>query len=432
MGTRMGRVRYLFRRLLLILRVLISYHSDHPNARHQKRQPEEKGPFGKPTRRKGSSRTARTQTPLRKENLILDGFDAALKHDTERHTELKLPYPGRTTSSGNINLHQSLSLRKEPCQVLLYGYAPDLQWASIYFYENVSGGMICEDYSREPPVERMRFHSGLVQSSFVHGRALTSAEKALAYDYKGGSCWIKITFDSSEAADRALYHSPHLIQGYLVYAQLYHGSGPERDEPILAGGRGQQTARPTSARSQTIGASFSAFSGRRTNMSTRANVTLPRSFSTPGAMDPEQKDSIDESSSSSSTASSATAMTTESPADLRQSTSSVSQLAAYQSTTSSLNSPQVAPQRSTLKLFPDTPRTALRPFNEAFHPQPSRVEVGMRNLTQSGWIPKDIIGSAVPRKESGEFDSATASNYWKFFYWIDTTLGTDWCGLKET
>lgn len=431
MGIRMGRVRYFFASLLLIVRVLINL-SDHPNARHQKRQPEEKGPFGKPTRRKGSSRTARTQTPLRKENLILDGFDAALKHDTEKHAELKLPYSGRTTSGGNTNHLQSLSLRKEPCQVLLYGYPPDLQWASISFYENVSRGMICEDYSREPPVERMRYHSGLIQNSFVHGRALTAAEKALAYDYKGGSCWIKITFDSSEAADRALYYSPHHIQGYLVHAQLYHGSGPERDEPILAEGGGQQTARPMSTRSQTIGASFSAFSGRRTNLSTRANVTLPRSISAPGAMDSEQKNSIDESPSSSSTASSATAMTTEPSADLRQSTSSVSQYGAYQSTTNSLNSSQGTPQKSTLKLFPDTPRTALRPVNEAFLPQPSRIEIGMQNLTQSGWIPKDIIGSAVPRKENGEFDSATASGYWKFFYWIDTALGTDWCGLKET
>ena len=430
MGSRMGRVCHPLCSLTATYLSMIS--SDHPNARHQKRQPEEKGPFGKPIRRKGSSRTARTQTPLRKENPILDGFDAALKHDAEKDAELKLPHTDRTSLDGNTNLHQSLSLRKEPCQVMLYGYTSDLQWDAIAFYEKVSGGMICEDYSREPPVERMRYQSGLKQNSFVHSRALTSAEKALAYDYKGGSCWIKVTFDSSEAADRALYHSPHLIHGYFVHAQLYQGSEPERDEPILADGGDRQSANTMAIRSQTIGASFSAFSGRRTSMSSRANATLPRSFSAPGAMQPGQQNRVDESTLSSSTASSATAMTTDPPANLRQSISSTSQLGAYHSASSSLSSSQGTPQRSTLKLFPETPRTVLRPVNEAFLPQPSRVEIVMRSLTQSGWVPKDIIGSTVPRNENGEFDSATASGYWKIFYWIDTTLGTDWCGLKET
>ena len=52
-------------------------------------------------------------------------------------------------------------------------------------------------------------------------------------------------------------------------------------------------------------------------------------------------------------------------------------------------------------------------------------------MTQFIGFPKEIIGNTVPRLENGEFDSKTASYYWKFFYWLDRTLGSDWCGLRE-
>ena len=80
---------------------------------------------------------------------------------------------------------------------------------------------------------------------------------------------------------------------------------------------------------------------------------------------------------------------------------------------------------TSFKHFPDEARTVLRPASEALLPQMSWSERIVKQLTQGGWIPGDIIGSVVPRLENGDFDWASASFYWKLFYWIDSVLGTD-------
>jgi hypothetical protein len=51
-----------------------------------------------------------------------------------------------------------------------------------------------------------------------------------------------------------------------------------------------------------------------------------------------------------------------------------------------------------------------------------------------GWVigsGHGIIGNQVPRKEDGQFDSASASLYWRLWYMVDTCMGTDFCGVKE-
>jgi hypothetical protein len=42
----------------------------------------------------------------------------------------------------------------------------------------------------------------------------------------------------------------------------------------------------------------------------------------------------------------------------------------------------------------------------------------------------DVIGSAVPRTENGDFDWKNASLYWLIFAWLDYWLGIDTCGLR--
>ncbi|MCJ1476060.1 hypothetical protein MMC13_004725 [Lambiella insularis] len=408
----------------------LEYPDDHPNARLQKRQPEEKGSFGKSTRRKGSSRATRTQTPAKKENPTLDGFEAALRFDAQKEPQIQ-QVVGQSSTDGT-HLAAPLIV-KEPMQVMLYGYSPEIQWAALDFYESVSGGMICEDYEREPPAERRKYQSGLGYSGYIHPRALTKAERALAMQYRGGSCWIKVTFDSIEAGDRAVYNSPHLIHGYWVYAQPYRGEAYEPDEPILMEEQDRQQGllsgpKPSRGQSQTLGASFATSMLQRNAAPPRSTATLPRSFtvqSAPGASrQPEDNISI-----SSSTASSATALSPETPQTRQRNPSQTDgQLSAAGPRTPGGT---VSRTPATFTHFPNTPRTVLRPATEAFLPQPSWTEKVFKQLTQSGWIPGDVIGVAVPRLESGEFDWSSASFYWKICYWLDTHFGMDLCGMKE-
>lgn len=412
--------------------------SDHPNASHKKRQTEERGPFGKSSWRKGSSRATRTQTPAKKENTALDGFDAALKYDAHmdplEQSEQSAILSKASSDGSAVYQQQSLSLAKEPTQVILMGYSPNTQWAAISFYENVSGGIICEDYDREPPSERRRYHRNLGTEGYVHARALTNAEKALAYQYSGGRCWIKVTFESPEAAERAMYHSPHIIQGHWVYVEPYRGQGPKVDEPVMVKEEDHQQGllgvpKPMPTQTQSLGPSFSMQGLSCAGKPLRANATLPRSFITKDNIDVEPPNMTEDTSMSSSTASSATATGPEYPSLSQRSTSHYDDAQALAGTQGNIE-PSLRP--TTFKHFPETPRTVLRPANEAFLPQRSWWDTFFKHLTQQGWIPRDFIGNSIPRLENGDFDWSSASLYWRFFYWIDTHLGTDWCGMKES
>ncbi|MCJ1318150.1 hypothetical protein MMC15_003477 [Xylographa vitiligo] len=408
----------------------LEWADDHPNARPHKRQQEEKGSFGRSTRRKGSLRATRTQTPAKKENPTLDGFEAALKFDAQNDSQ------GQPLLGGQISidpLHPSApSVVNEPTQVMIYGYSPESQWAAIQYYESVSGGMICEDYEREAPDERRRYHTGLRYSGYTLPRTLTKAEQTLAMQYKGGLCWIKVTLDSVEAANRVIYCSPHLIQGHWVYAKLYNGEKYEPDEPILMMDYERQDAqlsgpKPSTRLFQSLSASFSTSMKPHSAGPKKFSATLPRSYK-PNINGAEDNQQIDEAvSPSSSTASSATAL---SPDHIQARPRTLSRSDSQDPLDITLTSTKQPPR--TFTHFPDTARTVLKPVTEAFLPQPSWSERVFRRLTRSGWVPGDIIGIAVPRLENGDFDWSTASFYWKICYWFDTRFGMDLCGMKET
>lgn len=396
----------------------------HPNARGQKRQVEEKGPFGRSSRRKGSSRATRTTTPSKKEHPGLDGFKEAWEFDEQRKTAeaQQQERASRAQTEGNTSSTNLPSLSKEPTQVLLYGFAPGKYNAAIGFYEQVSAGIICEDYERKVP--NRRFPD--IYSAPSPARSLTKAERTLAAQYRGGECWIKVTFDSAEAAERAIFNSPHRIDGYWVYAQEFRGVGPDSDEPIsVRKDEGQQMAISSHRPSQTLGHSFA----QSLNIQGRGFNTLPRSFTTnPSSQENEQQPNEQESLSS-STASSATATDIDYPI-LRNR----NQLQTHQSEDLSLSQQNgsITSGRQSLRHFPDAPRTLIRPASEAFLPQPSWSEKAVTRLVNTGLIPGDFIGTGPPRLANGEFDYRMASYYWRFFYWIDNALGTDICGLKES
>lgn len=320
---------------------------------------------------------------------------------------------------------------KEPTQVVLYGFSPSSQWAAIDFYEKASRGKICEDYERDPPVELRKFPTPFSAAANVRSGPLTKAESTLVRQYRGGNCWIKVTFDSAEAADRAIYNSPHSIQGHWVYARAFNGVGPEVDEPIPVQVEEKEqgmlgASKPTRRVSQTLGASF-AHANR--DHSKVAPATLPRSFTTTVTTQADRQEPVETPSLSSVTASSATATAPETPS-LRNRT-------AFRTQPHDQDSNDQAPPKAPsnpyyFTHFPDVPRTVLLPAHEALLRNPSWLERQIARLREKGWLPGDMVGDGVPRLANGDLDWANASLYWRVLHWIDCKLGTDICGMKET
>ncbi|KAL8817197.1 MAG: hypothetical protein Q9223_003934 [Gallowayella weberi] len=417
----------------------LEWPDDHPLARGQKRRPVETGPFGKSVRRKGSSRATRTATPAKKESSAVEGFLRGLEED-QRRAELYgegQNYASTTTTSQQDNIVTTAS--KEPVQLMLYGFSPATQWAAISFYEKVSGGMICEDYERHPPAEARRIPTTFSSPGIGPRRTLTAAEKKFSMSYKGGNAWIRVTFDSAQAAKRACEASPHVIQGHWVYAEAYaDGIVPNNDDPIPLRQEDRQPGTSTPAKpshipthktTQSLGP---AFTRNLQSQQAPANATLPRSFISSAPHQASSSPQADSGSGSPSTASSATATAPATGADstaLRQRGSGAQGGSGSQNTAVAPAAHQENIQY--MRFFPDVPRTVLRPASEAFLPQPTWTQKTLKYFEDMGLIPGDVIGHAVPLDESGAFDWDHASFYWRICYWIDSTFGTDICGLKD-
>ena len=392
--------------------------SDHPQARYQKRQQEEKGAFGKSSRRLGSSRATRTQTPAKKENTTIDGFAAALKYDQQCREADGRNITSSSQSSTDATGQPLSSNAKEPQQILIYGFVSDFQWQAIAFYERVSGGMICEDYPRDPPAEKRKYSSGTTRTGASSiRRTLTQTEHILASQYHGGESWIVVTFDSREAADRAIAASPHVISGYWAFAERWQGLGPAKDKSIPG------TEDAERSRSATMGTGDVSKKQDRK----RTPITFPRQHKASEWEEATGSLTADDATETSTVTSATATAVEESGSQLRsRSTYDIEPTRAEES---SIITPRLSKTHFTH--FPNTPRTALKPVTEALLPQPSWWEGALKSLATSGWIPGDMIGSSVPRKEDGSFDLDAASIYWRFWYWIDGVMGTDLCGLKD-
>lgn len=299
---------------------------------------------------------------------------------------------------------------------MLSGYKPTFQYLAIQRFESISRGYICEDYPRDPPTEHGRFRT---VPTYSVPRTLTPEERRKVNAYAGGECWIKVTFDSAQAADRAVAASPQPINGYWVYAELFRGMPPLHDRalPIQqmdTDSNGLGRPRPSRNPSQTLSASFSAPSISAATGRTRDTSTLPRSFTT--NVTSPIPDSI--SSVSSSTASSATATGSSAPV--------ISSSVSYPE----LDPTQVSDNQRCIYI-PEARRIKLRPAEEALLPTRTTAQWLTSYLPFSRFFSGQIIGDQVPRGEDGQFDYAGASIYWKFWYWFDHYFHTDFCGLKE-
>lgn len=383
--------------------------------RNPRRPPEESGPFGRRRNARydhARSRT-RTGTPAKKENPNVAEFGRLFAQQQE---EEKAAHSTLPKSSSSSNLEGSRKpVEKVATECIIYGYKnKDMEWKVIDKYERISQGFVCEDYPRSDPSVSNKFSQLLSGGDVVIRSNLSADANRKSKRYAGGLHWIKVTFDSTTAADRACFFSPQEVDGHLVFCELYHGQGPAEDIPIPK--ESSEAARTRSKVYHTLTTSHSAafLQGREPGRS-----TLPRSFAMNNL---SAVSDIDEGDSqlSTATASSATATATavEEAPTLRQRT--------VQGTTT-----EPKPESEFMTHIPTVRRAVLRPVNEALPPQPTMVERVLRSIPILSWFTGDIVGDGPQFGDDGAFDYVKSNFYWRFWYMIDHVLGTDICGLKE-
>ncbi|KAJ4369106.1 hypothetical protein N0V83_006190 [Neocucurbitaria cava] len=414
---------------------------------NQRRVPEEKGPFGK-ARKRG---TSRAKTPTTKsaadeaklENLrAIDDIFGRFKVDEDKKRSVSarsvaaLPpsasAPNLIDAGGLATSFQASGAPpngaiKEPKEVVLYGYGSDAQWAAISHYEKVSGGLIYEEYDREP--YNPKFGYSFTSQRSIHYKTLTKSALRKVNEFVGGDHWIKVTFDSAEAAERACHYSPKSIQGWTVYAEPYRGTGPTVGDKAIRAEAGalSQTASPNTVSSGTVGARGASQSSTTVSSATAtASIPASQSFLPRSATE----------SSLTRAASGAFPSTNDdlyaAPAPQTQSQTQLQHQDSANTTATALNPRS---RRATLRLKGANVKPAVfLPQEKAFLPSPPRWQQTFGSLPIIGWVigsGQGIIGDQVPRKEDGTFDEQSASLYWRVWYMVDSCLGSDFCGVKD-
>ena len=322
-----------------------------------------------------------------------------------------------------------------PTECLLYGYAGKaVEWKVLSRFEKiVAPSIICEDYPREDPNLFLASNSplGYSRSSVVVHRNLSRDALGKSRVYKGGKHWIKITFDSYQAAERACFYSPVDIDGHSVYCEVWQDRGPTADVPIL---KGSETAnllsRNSASNARTLPPSQSTHfpSGKDSAIAgfERAMHTLPRSAALPDVQY-GQPGTRDDMSVESTTASSATATEPVTPAPTGLRSRSVPHLPS-----------QVTPDPTSQYMthIPSVKKVVLRPISEALPKQPSFSERIVRSLPLVSWFvgekgsASDFISEGPELKEDGSW-AETNGWYWSFWHTVDVWFRTDFCGLKD-
>ena len=359
-----------------------------------------------------------------------------------------------------------------PTECVLYGYASkQAEWKVLSKFEKVvSPGIICEDYPREDPNLFLSSNSplGFSRSSVVVHQNLSREAIRKSRIYHGGNHWIKITFDSYQAAERACFYSPIDVDGYMVHCEMWQGKGPAVDSPLPSGPAwGQDKAdllQPqlsprkldNGRRPRTLSSAGGAraLSGKNSAIAgfERALQTLPRSHTMPDVQYGQPDEDL---SFTSTTASSATATGAEyaiqplqqqslapsTPHGLRS--RSVPQLPSVDRSLLSPTSSEYMTHITSVK------KARLRPISEALPPQPTLVERVLRSIpivsyfatpapvpTANGTVVQqtqkrgDVIGEGPVLKDDGTWDPGNGW-YWRFWHGVDGWFGTDFCGLKD-
>ncbi|KAK2018389.1 hypothetical protein LZ32DRAFT_599813 [Colletotrichum eremochloae] len=297
--------------------------------------------------------------------------------------------------------------RHVPTEVILRGYrAPSQQYAAISHYEQLAG-LICEDYPREPPLEQRRYKSELRDPAFTRRRGLTGEERAKVNRADGGEHWVKVTFESADAADAAVYASPQRVLGYLVYAEPYHGHPPARDEPI-----------PDVDSLVATNEDHGSFGNHRTPRGKHHRTASKGGGGGNPFSVPNHRGMSDLSPPTSLTSSNTIETATISNATSSSATVTESQQQQQQQ-------PQMTQVEDSLfcRRIPTARKVRLLPAEQALLPQQSYTQRLVNMVPFLKWFSGSMIGNEVPRTDNGDFDWNRASLYWKIIWWLDATFG---------
>jgi len=338
--------------------------------------------------------------------VIDDIFTRAKESEQNKESQRSSAPLGSVADSGAGAQVSQSTPAGQPSEVILYGFPPNFQYAAIEFYERVSQGAILEDYDRYPTNTKYDLSLSLRRS---RGATKLSREALLKKNhYHGGDHWIKVTFDSAEAAERACYYAPHVIQGYIIHAEPYRGIGPAADDPILAtaAAMASVTASPSQSSSGTL-QNQAPSSETASSATATATGTLPDPFASPPQTPRPSRSTI-------------------APPTPRL--GSAPSLPGTASTTTALQtSPGKGPRIRGAR------RAVLLPAEQALLPASSRWQRAFGTWPLVGLLlggGSDIIGDHVPRDSLGKFDHEKASLYWLFWWWFDWIFWTDFCGVK--
>ncbi|PWY83454.1 phosphoglycerate mutase-like protein [Aspergillus heteromorphus CBS 117.55] len=398
-------------------------------SRNPRRAPEETGPFGKRRNARYEQARSRTRTgtpATKRENPNVAEFGRlfAQQQEDEKARSNTLP---KSSSSSNLDaVRKQQATEKVATECILYGYKnKDSEWKVLDKYERISKGVICEDYPRTDPLALGGGQSQLLSGGDVVIHANLSADaNRKSKRYAGGFHWIKVTFDSTTAADRACFYSPQDIDGHVVFCELYHGQGPAEDVPILHGSAEAARLRAKASRTLTTSHSTNFLQSQD-----KDRHTLPRSFAMNNLATVAD---VDEGATPESTltASSATMAAAASASGVDQ-PGGGGGVVQQRNVSNSSSSTQPRPESEFMTHIPTVRRTKLRPMTEALPPQPTVTERVLRSIPILSWFTGDIVGDGPQLREDGAFDYDKSNTYWRFWYMVDMIIGTDICGLKE-
>lgn len=395
----------------------------------------ETGAFGKSTRRSRS----KTATPARREDPTIQsagkvfaaffeqqssqGGDATEEPSSatprQRRASTVQPLLPPSTSAKDLADDSAAAatpatarnIPNVPTEIILRGFKhTDQQYAAINHYEQLAG-RICEDYPRDPPFEIRRYKSELRDPAYSRRRALTPEERAKVNRADGGSHWVKVTFESSQAAEAAMFSSPQATLGHLVYAEPYRGLPPLRDEPVpdaTTAALGDEVPapwrRPGQGGNRTAGELRPTFPGG----GLPSEVVI-----SDGAMNVDMSPPHSQASS----------RTVESGTINGSSSASNNTLTGGPAANDQLQVAAAAaanPENSVYcRRIPTARKVVLLPAEQALRPQQSYAQRLLGRIPFIKWFSGSMIGNEVPRTQEGEFDWVNASLYWKFICWLD-------------
>jgi hypothetical protein len=410
--------------------LLLLHRQDGPSgSTRSRRTVAETGSFGKSTRR-SRSRTGTPAARAGRENPTLAAADklfgdwvttkqaAAAASGTQGQEEddggqaatasaTAAQQQSQSQSGGPQQPAQQQKKKKkansQPTEVILRGFRDtEQQYAAIALYEQIAG-TILEDYSRDPPAGQRRYQSQLRDRALTRRRELTSEERNMVNHTDGGYHWVKVTFESAEAADTAVYASPQRIMGFIVHAEMYRGVPPARDEaiPDFEGLEVQHE------RSRSVPA---AFGTPRQN-----SGGMPTSFHS-------RLNDLSNSPSNSQVSSQTLETGTLSSGTVTDLANGRMDVVMDGSTTSGSQTTLLKEDSVFCRSIPTARRAVLLPAEQALRPQQSFMQRLLVAIPFLAWFGGSIIGNEVPRTDAGEFDWAKASLYWKIIWWLDATF----------